>query len=309
MKRRGFQSLLLATALAVGLAALPTVRAAVEEVPATAPGSRPAAISPGLPPRSDESVATAPASTHLEDAAIVVPAEGMQLPLDMTFTDEAGKTVALGSFFNKDKPVLFGLMYYRCPGLCSQFMNELTRVVPEMKLKAGQQFDVVLISIDPREKPELAQGKKDAYMELLGKAAAPAGWHLLTSPDNKVRDLADQVGFGYKLNPVNDQYMHATALYVVMPSGKMSRVMANALAFDPAVLDDSLINASDGKIGSTLFALARTCGFVTFNHGTGKYETVARNIMRAGAALTVLALGITIGTFLYRDSRKKKLAQ
>ena len=84
--------------------------------------------------------------------------------------------------------------------------------------------------------------------------------------------------------------------------------MANALIFDPVVLDDSLTNASGGKIGSTLFSFAQTCGFVTFNHATGKYETVAKNIMRAGAALTVLALGVTIGTFLYRESRKRRLA-
>jgi protein SCO1/2 len=252
-------------------------------------------------------VATIPAaSVHLEAAAIVEPPDGTQLPLNMPFVDEAGKSVVLGDYFKPGRPVLLALMYYRCPGLCSELLNQLTQAVPQMQLKAGAQFDVVLISIDPREKPDVASAKKQTYMDLMGNAAVPSGWHLLLSPDNQVRDLADLIGFGYKLNPVNDQYMHATAVYIVMPSGKISRVMANALVFDPAVLDDSLTNASDGKIGSTLFSFARTCGFVTFNHLTGKYEAVARNIMRAAAALTVLALGLTIGTFLYRDGRKRR---
>jgi protein SCO1/2 len=247
------------------------------------------------------------AKLHLEDAAIVEPPEGTQLPLDMHFVDDSGKSVKLGDYFKSGRPVLLALMYYRCPGLCSELLNQLTQSVPQMQLKAGSQFDVVLISIDPREKPDIAKAKKDSYMDLMGNAAAPGGWHLLTSPDNQVRDLADLIGFGYKLNPVNDQYMHQTAVYIVMPSGKISRVMGNTMVFDPAVLDDSLTNASDGKIGTTiLFSWARTCGFVTFNHTTGKYETVARNIMRAGAVLTILALGLTIGTFLYRDGRKRR---
>lgn len=252
--------------------------------------------------------ATAPATAHLEGAAISVPPEGTQLPLDMTFTDESGKVVRLGDYFGKGKPVLLGLMYYSCPGLCSEFMNQLTRSVPEMQLKAGTQFDVVLVSINPDETPTLAQVKKDNYMAWMGNAAAPGGWHLLTSPDNHVRDLADLVGYGYKFNPDTNQYMHATALYVLMPSGKISRVMPNILFFDPKVLDDSLTDASGGKYGTTIFSVANACGLVAFNHTTGRYEAVARNIMRAGGALTIVVMGATIGMFLYRDGRKRRTA-
>src|SRR5262249_18580476 len=145
-----------------------------------------------------------------------------QVPLDLKFTDEAGRTVRLGDYFD-GKPVILVLAYYRCPMLCTEVLNGLVRALLDVPLDIGKDFRVVTVSFDPREKPELAAAKKKTYLERYGRSGAEAGWHFLTGDEEPIRRLTEAVGFRYVYDERNDQFAHASGILVLTPTGKVSR--------------------------------------------------------------------------------------
>jgi protein SCO1 len=151
----------------------------------------------------------------------------------------------------------------------------------------------------------LAKAKKANYLKALGKPEAAAGWHFLTSSrPAAARTMCDAIGFGYKLDPKGEQYLHQAAIYVCTPAGRVARTI-QGVVFDSEMLRDSLIDASEGKISSGLFGVALSCGLFHFDPATGKYTWAAMAIMRVTGILTVLILGTVIGTMIYRESHKK----
>ncbi len=139
-----------------------------------------------------------------------------QLPLSLAFTDEAGREVRLGDFFGK-RPVILALVYYNCPMLCTQVLNGMVGSLNTMSLAAGEDFDVVLVSFDPREKPANARASKEAYLTRYKHPAAAAGWHFLTGREPEIQALAQAVGFRYRYDAALDQFAHASAIYVATP--------------------------------------------------------------------------------------------
>jgi protein SCO1/2 len=231
-----------------------------------------------------------------------------QVPLDLVFTDESGKSVKLGDFFHADRPVVLSLVYFGCPKLCSLSLNGLTTSLRGIDLKPGEQFEIITVSFDPKEGSNLAAAKKENYIKSLGKPQAAADWHFLTSSDpTAARALGDAIGFGYRLMP-DGQYLHQAGIFVCTPEGRVSRVQ-EGVQFDRTELSDSLINASKGKISSGLFGVALECGFYSFDAATGKYVLASVWIMRVTAISTVLLLGSCIGWMIYRENQKKKLEE
>src|SRR5215207_4356388 len=131
-----------------------------------------------------------------------------QLPLDASFRDEAGREVRLGEFFEKGRPVILSLVYYECPMLCNQILNGMVSSFEGMNFSAGREFEVVTVSFDPTERPELAARKKETYLKRYGREGAAAGWHFLTGDKAEIDRVASAAGFGYVWDERSKQFAH-----------------------------------------------------------------------------------------------------
>jgi protein SCO1/2 len=221
-----------------------------------------------------------------------------QLPLDTMFCDESGRVVRLSEYANGSKPLLLVFMYYRCPMLCSMVMEGVTSTLTELKFDAGKEYDVVTISIDPRDTPRDAAAKKEKYVKRYGRFAAASGWHFLTGPESAIRKITDTVGFHYAYDPQTDQFAHATALMVLTPRGRVSRYLYG-FEYKPRDVRLALVEASANKIGTATDAVLLLC--YHYDPVTGKYSRSAMNIVRAGGIATMAALGGFIFIMIRRE--------
>jgi len=211
-----------------------------------------------------------------------------QVPPDLTFRDETGETVKLGDYFGR-KPLILNLVYYNCTMLCGEALAGLSSAMRLVKFDAGNEFDVVTVSFDPRETPEMAAAKKKDYVGRYGRPNAAAGWHFLTGQPDSINALTKVVGFHYQYDPKSNQYAHATAIMVLTPQGRISRYFYG-VDFPPKDLRMGLVEASQGKIGNAVDAVLLYC--YHYNPETGKYGAIVANILRLAAAATVLIMGI-----------------
>jgi protein SCO1/2 len=210
-----------------------------------------------------------------------------QLPMDLMLRDESGRVVRLGQYFNHGKPVLLNFMYYRCPMLCPMVMDGVTSALTELRFDIGKEFDVVTVSMDPRDTPEQAAMKKDMYIKRYGRFGAANGWHFLTGPESAIKRLTNTAGFQFAYDPKTDQFAHATALIATTPSGRISRYLYG-FEYKPRDLRLALVEASAGKIGTATDALLLLC--YHYDPATGRYSRTAMNWVRAGGVATMLGL-------------------
>ncbi len=161
-----------------------------------------------------------PATTVYRDVRIDQNLSG-QIPLGLRFRDENGDTVRLAEFFGK--PVVLSLVYYDCPMLCTEVLNGMVQGFRGIPFLPGREFNVVTVSIDPRETPQIAAAKKESYLKSLGRPGAEAGWHFLTGDQASIDTLAHAVGFHYLYDPRSGQFAHATGIMVATPEGRLSR--------------------------------------------------------------------------------------
>jgi protein SCO1/2 len=210
-----------------------------------------------------------------------------QIPPDLIFRDEAGKTVKLGDYFGH-KPLILNLVYYNCTMLCGEALAGLSSAMRLIKFDVGHEFDVVTVSFDPRETPEMAAAKKADYVKRYGRVNAAAGWHFLTGQPESINALTRSVGFQYQYDSKTNQYAHATAIMVLTPQGRISRYFYG-VDFPPKDLRLGLVEASQGKIGNAVDAVLLYC--YHYNPETGKYGAMVANILRLAGAATILLLG------------------
>lgn len=226
-----------------------------------------------------------------------------QVPLNLTFRDETGRTVQLNEYFGT-KPVILALVYYECPMLCTQVLNGLLTSLKGVPLDVGKQFNVVTVSINPRESSGLAANKKRVYVGLYGRPGAAEGWHFLTGDDAPIKALAQSVGFRYAYDKDSDQFAHATGIMILTPHGRIARYF---FGIDYAARDLrlSLVEASNSKIGSPVDQIMLYC--YHYDPTTGKYGLVIANVMRLAALATILIMGTFLLT-MFRRERKATLA-
>src|SRR5258708_22062058 len=205
-----------------------------------------------------------------------------QVPLDLQFRDETGRELPLSSYF-ASRPVILALVYYQCPMLCTQILNGLVISLRGMSLESGRDFEVVSVSIDPTETPELAARKKAEYVRRYAKS--PLGWHFLTGAEPQIKELARAGGFRYAYDPKSKQFAHASAIMVLTPTGKLSRYFYG-IEYPPRDLRLGLVEASENKIGTPVDQLLLYC--YHYDPGTGKYSAIVMNIVRLAGALTLL---------------------
>lgn len=224
-----------------------------------------------------------------------------RVPLDLSFRDDTGNTVRLREYFG-EKPVILSLVYYDCPMLCTQVLNGLERSLQGISLDVGKQFNVVTLSINPRETPGLAAVKKRIYAGMYGRRLAEQGWHFLTGEEEAIKELARAVGFHYAYDPESGQYAHATAIMVLTPDGRLSRYFYG-IQYPSRDLRLGLVEASAGKIGTPVDQLLLFC--YHYDPATGKYGLVILNVVRAAGLATVLAIaGLVLVLF-----RRERLAR
>ena len=224
-----------------------------------------------------------------------------QIPLDLSFTDEKGRTVAIGDFLG-ERPALLTLVYYECPMLCTQILNGLTRSLRVLSFDVGKEFDVITVSIDPGETPSLAAAKKAEYVKRYSRASADRGWHFLTGSEDQIKRLAQAVGFRYQYDPETGLYLHASGIMVLTPEGKLARYFYG-IDYAPKDVRLGLIEASQNKIGSAVDQLLLLC--YQYDPSTGKYGLVIMNSLRVAGGLTVVTMVGFIVLMLRRERREK----
>jgi len=224
-----------------------------------------------------------------------------QLPLDLPFLDENGREVRLGDYFGK-RPVILILAYYRCPMLCDLVLNGTVKALRPVSFDIGSEFDIVTVSINPEETPELAAQKKVAYVEDYGRPGAAAGWHFLTGPQESIDQLAKTVGFRYVYDPKSGQFAHAGGIMVATTEGRISKYFYG-VEYPSNDLRLGLVEASNNQIGTLADELTLLC--YQYDPVTGKYGLVITRALQIAGIVTVGALGVFIAFSIRRDRRKK----
>jgi protein SCO1 len=224
-----------------------------------------------------------------------------QVPLDTVFRDEQGQSVRLGDYFDS-KAVILSLVYYDCPMLCTQVLNGLVSSIGVLSFDVGNQFDVVTVSFDPHDTPELATAKKRSYLQRYRRPGAAQGWHFLTGDQSSIKALTSAIGFRYGFDPASGQFAHASGIMVITPQGRISRYFYG-IEYAPKDLRLGLVEASENRIGSPVDQILLFC--YHYDPATGKYSTAVLNIVKLGAALTLLGL-VALWVFLRRTTAKRE---
>lgn len=228
---------------------------------------------------------------------------GDKIDLSLKFTDDKGDEVELGKYFNAPKPVLMMLIYYSCPTLCNTHLNSLMGTFRDSQMTIGEDYEFIAVSIDPDESHKLAAAKKESYLEEYGRPETRDGWHFLTGSEENIKKLASQVGFKYAWDHQQRQWAHAAAAYALTPNGVLS-YYHYGVSIEPKVLRLSLVEASENKIGNVLDRLVLFC--LQYDPNKKTYAFYAYNLMRVGAILMALILGIFLFRFWRKENKKNK---
>jgi protein SCO1 len=223
-----------------------------------------------------------------------------QVPLDLVFRDEEGREVRLAEYFG-ERPVVLALVYYRCPMLCNLLLEGLVRSLRTVKFDAGGDFDVVVVSFDPRETPDLAKATKKTVLERYQRPGAQAGWHFLTGDEESIGPLTEAVGFRYRWDEATQEYAHAAAVMVLTPQGRLARYFFG-IEYPARDLQFGLMEAAENRIGSRVDQVLLFC--YHWDPATGTYGLAIMNLVRVVGLLTVAGIVLFISSSLWRERRR-----
>lgn len=224
---------------------------------------------------------------------------GETVPKDVRFVNEKGDEVAISEYFT-GRPVVLVPVFYRCPMLCTQILSALVRTTAGQSLNPGEDFTVVVFSIDPRETPGLAIEKKLQYLKQIPRPAARHGWHFLVGQQESIQRLTESIGYHYAYDKERDQFAHPAAITILTPDGVISRYLVG-LDYTPKDLRLSLVEASDGAIGDFVDQVLLRC--YCYDPESGRYGFAIMTALRLGGALTIATLGAAI---LWMSLRRRK---
>jgi len=226
---------------------------------------------------------------------------GQVLPLDALFSDELGRPVRLGQYFGR-RPVILVLAYYNCPMLCTQVFNGLVSSLRVLNFDAGNEFDVVAVSFDPRDRPRDAAAKKRAYVDEYHRPGAVLGWHFLTGGAGSIERVTRAAGFRYKYDESTGQFAHSTAIYVVTPEGKLSRYFYG-IEYGPRDLRLALVEASSNRIGTPVDQILLYC--YHYDPKLARYTAAIMGVVRFGGAAAVVILSTFLAVMWRREKRRR----
>jgi protein SCO1 len=228
---------------------------------------------------------------------------GEALPADARFLDADGHSVKLGDYFDGKRPTLLVFAYHTCPMLCSLVLDAVVRTLNDVSWTVGREFDVVSISIDPKDTPETATRKRTQIVDAYARAhGSPAGWHFLVGAEDSIRRVTDAVGFKYNYDARQKQYAHPAAIYLLTPAGHVARYLYG-IDYPSSDVRLGLLEATEGRSISTTERILLYC--YHYDPQGKHYALVAMNVMRVGGAFTLGGLGVLLGLMWAREWRRR----
>ncbi len=229
-----------------------------------------------------------------------------QVPLDLKFRDEFGRTMPLSTYFSGNKPVILALVYYTCPMLCNMVLNGMESSLKPVALDPGEDFEIVAVSFDPRDTPDVAAAKKANLLQRYHRPGTDNGWHFLTGDQASIQALTSAVGFRYKFDKASGQFAHSSAIMILTPQGKLSRYYYG-VEYSPRDVRLGLVEASHNKIGNPVDQILLFC--YHYDPATGKYGAIAMNMVRFAGASFVLICSTFLFVTWRRDWRTDRRRQ
>jgi protein SCO1/2 len=223
-----------------------------------------------------------------------------QMPLDTAFTDETGKSVQLGQYFHQQKPVVLAFVYYGCPMLCTQLEQGVVGSLRMLSFNPGRDYEVVFVSFDERDTPEMAAAKKNTAMDHFRRKETAAGWHFLTGSKPSITAITNAANFHFNFDAKNNLFAHASGITLLTPDGRISRYFYG-VEFPGRDLRLGLVDASQGKIGTPVDKMLLFC--FQYDPSTARYSATILRIMRLLAVGTVAGLLLMIVIYRKRDKR------
>lgn len=233
---------------------------------------------------------------------------GQTVALEAKFHDEQNNYVALGDFFDGQKPVVMSFNFSKCPRLCIVQFNNFVTALMKLDLVPGRDFQIVSISLDPRDKPSDAQNTKLKYVAAYGNLESAGGWHFLVGNQASIEQAADACGIRYKYIPEQDTFSHPAAFIFCSPQGQIIRYLNGLEGNLNETLKPAIIEAGEGRVGGVIDRLMYFASCYAYDPVSGKYSWVAHRIMRIGAVLTVFGLLIGLAPYWIGLRRKKRAA-
>ncbi len=226
------------------------------------------------------------------------------VPQNLSFVDESGRLVRLSEYVGK-KPVILNMIFYKCPGVCMQELEGMTRLFrdPQMTLSPGKDFEVITVSINPKESPSMAMEKKKEFLSLLGKSGVENGWHFLTGSQENIQALANAVGFRYDYDLVSEQFAHPAGIILLTSNGLVSKYFYKA-DYPARDVRFALVEASKNKIGSLSDKFFLNCIY-QYDPATGRYGVAIMKTLRFGGVLTFIILVASIGWMSFKNGITK----
>ena len=221
------------------------------------------------------------------------------LPADLPFRDETGRNVRFGDYFGR-KPVVVAFVYYGCPMLCNEIEQSLVGVLKMLSFNPGREYEVVFVSFDARETPELAAGKKKEAMSRFGRPETAAGWHFLTGPQASIQALTRAANFRFRFDEKTKLFAHASGILLLTPSGHISRYFFG-VNYPPRDVRLGLVDASAGKIGTPTDHVLLFC--FRYDPASARYSAAILTIIRSGGVLTIFVILLSIFFFRWRERR------
>ena len=228
-----------------------------------------------------------------------------QAPPELPFVDSSGKPVHLKDFFDGVRPVILTVNYSNCPMLCSMQLNGLFTGLQGVPWDIGRNFQIVTVSMDPTETPARAEKTKQKYLDLYGRPGVGGGWHVLTGRDEEIHRLTHAIGYHYAYDKQQKQYAHPAVVMILKPDGRVSRYLYG-IEYDPQTLRLALVEAAEGKIGSTVDQMLLYC--YHYDAERGRYGPAAMKVMQAGALVTLAAIVAMLVVF-WRIGEKRARAK
>lgn len=228
----------------------------------------------------------------------VVEHPGAMVPGALTFTNDLGQEVTLSGYMQTGRPIILVMAYYECPMLCTMVLNGLSAAAKNLPFTPGREYQILTVSINPRETWQLAAAKKKNYLQAFDVPGAADGWHFLTGPEQASRQLADAIGFNYFWDEDQEQYAHPAVVTILTPEGKISRYLYG-IEFKTHDLRLALLEASAGRIGSTIDRLLLYC--YHYDPEAKGYVVLATNIMKIAGLVTVILLALFLAILWLRD--------
>lgn len=230
---------------------------------------------------------------------------GVRLDPELEFRDERDLPFKLRQYFPGSRPVILVLGYYGCPDMCGQVIHGMVAALNEVDLSPGTDYQILNVSIDPRETPAVARERKERFLHQLHRVGGEEGWRFLTGEEPAIRALAGSVGFRYFWAEHSNRFDHPSALLFVTPAGVLSRVITGT-SYRPSDVRQALVEASQGQLGTFWDDVRMSC--LTWDPRTQTYTLTAMTVMRIGGVLTVLALALMIVVMVRRESRRRAAA-